>query len=80
MTELQKSERLDTVRELVALTFGVDEARVNATTVQDDLEEWDSVGHLNLMLAVEDEFGVRLEVDDMTRLTSVRSLLAHLEE
>ena len=51
-------EHLNTLREVMALTFGVPEASITESTTQGDLPEWDSVGQLNLMLGVEDAFGV----------------------
>ena len=53
-------------------------ATVSSSTLRADVPEWDSVGHLNLMLGLEDRFGVSFEVDDLTRLTSVEAILAYL--
>ena len=66
------------VRELIADTFGVSAASVTAQTVRDEVDGWDSVGQLNLMLAVEEAFGVRLTVEDMQRLTSVAAIVSHV--
>ncbi|MBM4230907.1 MAG: acyl carrier protein [Gammaproteobacteria bacterium] len=34
------------------------------------IDEWDSVGHMQLMAALEDAFGVELEVDDIIDFSS----------
>lgn len=70
---------LQRVRETIATCFGLAPEAVAADTAQADVEAWDSVGHLNLMLLVEDTFGVTLDVPDMERLTSVPALVAFLE-
>jgi hypothetical protein len=44
-----------------------------------DIEQWDSVAHLDLMSEIEREFGVRFDLDEMTTLTSLPELLARLE-
>lgn len=44
-----------------------------------DVDQWDSVAHLDLMSEVETEFGVRFDLDQMTTLTSLRELLNWLE-
>jgi len=44
-----------------------------------DIEEWDSVAHLDLMAEIEQDFGVRFDLDEMTTLTSLPELLARLE-
>lgn len=66
------------LRDLIALTFGVPPDTVTPATTRDDLPAWDSVGHLNLMLAVEDAFGLTLDITDMPRLHSVQAILDHL--
>jgi acyl carrier protein len=44
-----------------------------------DVDQWDSVAHLDLMSEVEQEFGVRFDLDEMTTLTSLPELLNCLE-
>ena len=56
---------LQRVRETIGTCFGLDPALIGEHTTQADVEAWDSVGHLNLMLLIEDEFGVTLEVTDI---------------
>jgi acyl carrier protein len=53
---------------------------VTASTTQDQCERWDSVEHLNLMLAIEERFGKRLDIETMARLTSVAAILGFLED
>ena len=31
----------------------------------DDFKEWDSVGNFNLLLAIEDSFGIRFDIDEI---------------
>lgn len=45
----------------------------------DDLPGWDSAGHLNLIMAVEAEFEVQFEIEEMESLTSVAALRDRLE-
>ena len=35
-----------------------------------DIEEWDSIGHMSLMSALEDEFDISLETDDIVDFSS----------
>lgn len=69
----------ETVRELTALTFCVSPDQIAPETVQSEIPEWDSLGHLNLMVAIEDAFNITLEIEDMTRLTSVPAILDYLK-
>ena len=45
-----------------------------------DVEQWDSVAHLDLMSEIEQEFGVRFDLDEITSLTSLPELLSRLEK
>lgn len=68
------------LQEIIALTFGVPAGEITQTTARDDVPAWDSVGHLNLMLALEDAFGLTLDIEDMARLTSVPAILEYLAQ
>ena len=67
------------LRAVMATILQVSEDEIRPDAARDALEAWDSVQHLNLMLALEDEFGVRLDVDALQSLTSVPKILAYLE-
>jgi len=44
-----------------------------------DVESWDSFNQINLMLAIEDEFGVEFGADEIGQLLSVGAIMAALE-
>jgi len=67
------------VRTLMVNVFNVIEDEITLETSRDDLESWDSLQHLNLMLALEQEFDLTLEVDDLGILTSVHAILKYLD-
>jgi acyl carrier protein len=69
----------DRVREVVATTFGVNPRVVTGSTRQEDLKSWDSLGHVNLMVAIEGAFDVVLEPEDLSMLTSVPAIVTYLE-
>ena len=66
------------LRALIATILQVPEAEIEEATTRDDLAAWDSVQHLNLMLAIEDEYSVQLDVDELQSLTNVRAILDFL--
>jgi acyl carrier protein len=37
-----------------------------------DINEWDSVGHMGLVAALEDEFEIELDVDDIIEMSSYK--------
>lgn len=67
------------LRRVISAVFGVEESTVTPNDSPHTVAEWDSVGHLQLMLALEEEFGVRFEADEFASLGSVALLEARLE-
>jgi acyl carrier protein len=62
------------VAELAADVFGEDVVDVGPGTTPDDIEGWDSLAQLNLIVALEDEFGVRISPDDIEAMTSIAAV------
>ncbi len=50
--------------------FSLEEKDLNETTTMENIELWDSVGHVNLVATVEDTFGVEMTIDDMSEFVS----------
>jgi acyl carrier protein len=45
-----------------------------------DVEDWDSISHITLVVGVEREFGVRLRAADVGRLKNVGDMIDLLEK
>lgn len=48
---------------------------VTETTSADDIEDWDSLEHINLVLAVESEFGVKFTIGETTTMHNVGEMV-----
>ncbi len=51
--------------------FDDDEIEIDAETTADDIEDWDSLNHITLMSAVEDEFGLRFTMGEVSGMKNV---------
>lgn len=49
--------------------FSLPEDEVKRLSYQ-SIKEWDSVGHMNLMGVIEEEFEIEMEIDDITDFSS----------
>ena len=58
----------------VSRTFNLDPAQVSAETRHDNTPGWDSVGHLNLILEIEEVFQIRFSSDEIPDVNSVERL------
>lgn len=65
---------------LVAEVFGVPEAVLDDASGPDSLPEWTSLAHLNLVLALEAEYGVTLTPEDAMDMLSVGLIRTILRE
>jgi len=64
---------------LFRTTFGDEGIVLRDDMTADDVAGWDSVSHIQLVFAVEDEFGIRLSTKDLEGLENVGSLLRTIE-
>ena len=51
--------------------FDDDEIELEPDTTADDIEDWDSLNHITLMAAVEEEFGVRFTMGQVSGMKNV---------
>jgi acyl carrier protein len=48
-------------------------------TSADDIEEWDSLAQINIIAAFEGEFGVKFDINDITKIENVGDILDIIE-
>lgn len=65
---------MGTVEEVVSRVFGVDPGGLDDGSSPETVEGWDSMGHLNLMAALEHEFGVSIDIDDVMEMVTVKRI------
>ena len=58
------------LRHVMGAVFGVAESAIGTTASSGSIVEWDSVRHLQLMLALEEEFNVQFDTDELVSLRS----------
>ena len=64
---------------VIATTLKVPPEKITETPINENLAAWDSLGHVNLMLALEQTFDIYLDVEDFPTLTSVPAILQYLQ-
>ena len=66
--------------EIVAELFELDPAAVDDALTPEDVELWDSMNHLRLVSAVEEEFQIRLSMQEIESIRSLAVLRALVEQ
>jgi acyl carrier protein len=69
----------DRIKTVMARTFDIPIAEIGDDAEINSLPNWDSLGHMLLMLELEAEFGVSISTDDMTSLLSLELLEGYLQ-
>lgn len=59
--------------------FNIEESKIQNLKYQ-DISEWDSIGHMGLISAIEDSFNIMMETDDIIEFSSYKKGLSILEK
>jgi acyl carrier protein len=72
------------LKEIFATALDLEIDEIENDSSQDNLEDWDSLGHLNLISEIEKEFKVKVTMDEvmaMTTYSKVKEVISdHLEK
>jgi citrate synthase len=68
------------VQELIAEALQVPMEQVAPDLAFGGIKQWDSMGHMGIMLLLEERFGVPIDADVIAKLTSVPAICTHLAE
>ena len=72
MTKEQVYEMLDEVFQDV---FDDENIHVTPETTANDIEDWDSLEHINLVVAVETKFGVKFNMNEVVNMKNVGEMV-----
>ena len=54
----------------MSAVFGVPSEEINSYSSMDTIESWDSLKHMNLVIALEEEFEITIPDDEAANITS----------
>ena len=67
------------LQEIMATTLELPVTAISENSTMEEIEEWDSLGHVHIMVALEQTFDLYMDVDDFAKLDSVPAILQYLE-
>jgi acyl carrier protein len=68
------------VRNVASDIFGIPSEKITAESSPETIENWDSMQHLNLVLAIEEKFGVQLDPEDIEQMKNIGAVAALVEK
>lgn len=63
---------------VVTRELSVPPGSINLLSTSDDVDRWDSLGHLQICMALEAEFGVSLGLEEVGQINSVPAIIEYL--
>ena len=72
--KLLDSDQLDKVTDILRILFNRPDLELNDNLTAKDVPGWDSFNHVNLIINIEEEFGVRFSNDEVGGIQNVGNL------
>ena len=72
---MNRNEVLKKLNVIFRDVFDDDSIVINDRTTSNDIEEWDSIEHINLIGAVEDEFSMRFKMKEVSGMKDVGEMV-----
>lgn len=68
------------IQEIMSVVFKKDKELINSESSQDNIDNWDSLKHLDLIFALEEEFEITFPVEEIGHLVSFKLIKVIIEE
>ena len=76
---MSREEIFEQLNEVFRDVFDDESITVDDSTTADDIEDWDSLEHINLVAAVEQQFGVKFNMGQIVTLKNVGEMADLIE-
>ena len=70
---------IDTLTDIFRDVFDAPDLHITPATSARDLEDWDSVAQVNLVLTIESVHGIRLSMEEATMIDTVAGFIKAIE-
>lgn len=77
---MTRTDILDKLQTIFRDFFENSEVELNEEFKQEQLEDWDSVAHIQIVLEIENEFDVIFEVEDIPKLVQIGIIIDKIQE
>ena len=72
---MTKEEVLGQVQEIFRSVFDDESLDISRNTAAEDIEGWDSMEHINLIVAMEKTFGIKFSIEEAGSLKNVGEMI-----
>ncbi len=72
---MEREEVFEKLNEVFCDVFDDDTIEINDDTTADDIEDWDSLEHINLVVAVEKAFDIKFNMGEVNTMKNVGEMV-----
>lgn len=72
---MTREEAFERLTKVFRDTFDDDKIQLNDSTTADDIDDWDSFEHINLVVAVEEEFNFKIPMGKVVTMKNVGEMV-----
>lgn len=76
---MNRNDIFELLNEVFQDVFDDESIVVSETTTAEDIEDWDSLEHINLIVAVEQRFGFKFQMSEVIEMKNVGSMADIIE-
>jgi len=77
---VNRDEIFKQVHDIISDVLDQPDLRLDASTTADNVEGWDSFNHINIVVAVESRFGIKIHTAEIEELRNVGELVELIEK
>ena len=69
----------DKLLKLLSDVFEIKAIEITIDLVKDDIDSWDSLKQMDLVLSIENSYDITLEMEEIVKMSSVKSIVEIIE-
>ncbi|MCR5789845.1 MAG: acyl carrier protein [Lachnospiraceae bacterium] len=77
---MEREEIMEKVTEIFRDVFDDEELVITDSTNSDDIEDWDSLEHISLIVSMEKEFSLKFDIKQVNQLENVGQMVDLIRE
>ncbi len=66
---------MEKIKKIISETFQIKESSITSQTNMQDIDSWDSLTHMELIVSLEDEFSIEFTADEIMAMTDVEKVV-----
>ncbi len=68
------------VKTIFSNLFSIEPSQIHSKLSATDVDKWDSLQHLNLVVAIEEEFGISIDAEQITEMLTYELIISLIKE